>query len=128
MEPNEGTMSESLNSGSISTRLARIAELSRKHPERAFMSLHHVIDVAWLREAYRRTRKDAAVGVDGQSAEDYARELEKNLELLLVRFRTGAYRAPPVRRVHIAKDDGRPRPIGVPTFEDTMRWRRCGRV
>jgi len=65
MEPNEGTMSESLNSGSISTRLARIAELARKHPERAFMSLHHVIDVAWLREAHRRTRKDAAVGVVG---------------------------------------------------------------
>ena len=42
----------------------------------------------WLREAYRRTRKDAAVGVDGQSAKDYARDLEKNLESLLVRYRT----------------------------------------
>ncbi|MFO0685276.1 MAG: reverse transcriptase domain-containing protein [Sandaracinus sp.] len=124
MEPNEGTMSESLNSGSISTRLARIAELARKHPERAFMSLHHAIDVAWLREAYRRTRKDAAVGVDGQSAEEYARDLEKNLESLLVRFRTGAYRAPPVRRVHIPKGDGRStRPIGVPTFEDKILQR-----
>ena len=116
-------MSESLNSGSISTRLARIAELARKHPERAFMSLHHAIDVEWLREAYRRTRKDAAVGVDGQSAEDYARDLEKNLESLLVRFRTGSYRAPPVRRVHIPKGDGRTRPIGVPTFEDKILQR-----
>ena len=116
-------MSESLNSGSISTRLARIAELARKYPERAFMSLHHVIDVGWLREAYRRTRKDAAVGVDGQSAEDYARDLEKNLESLLVRFRTGTYRAPPVRRVHIPKGDGRTRPIGVPTFEDKILQR-----
>ena len=106
-------MSESLNSGSISTRLARIAELARKHPDRAFMSLHHVIDVAWLREAYRRTRKDAAVGVDGQSAKEYARDLEKNLESLLGRFRTGLYRAPPVRRVHIPKGDGRTRPIGA---------------
>ena len=116
-------MSESLNSGSISTRLARIAELARKHPERAFMSLHHAIDVEWLREAYRRTRKDAAVGVDGQSAKDYARDLEKNLESLLVRFRTGSYRAPPVRRVHIPKGDGRTRPIGVPTFEDKILQR-----
>lgn len=121
-------MSESLNSGSISTRLARIAELARKHPERAFMSLHHAIDVAWLREAYRRTRKDAAVGVDGQSAEDYARDLEKNLESLLVRFRTGAYRAPPVRRVHIPKGDGRTRPIGVPTFEDKILQRAVAMV
>ena len=116
-------MSESLNSGSISTRLARIAELAREHPERAFMSLHHVIDVGWLREAYRRTRKDAAVGVDGQTAGAYALDLEKNLESLLARFRTGSYRAPPVRRVHIPKADGRTRPIGVPTFEDKILQR-----
>lgn len=116
-------MSETLSSGSISTRLARIAELARKHPERAFQSLHHVIDVAWLREAYRRTRKNAAVGVDGQTAEAYARDLEKNLESLLARFRTGSYRAPPVRRVHIPKGDGRTRPIGVPTFEDKILQR-----
>lgn len=121
-------MSESLNSGSISTRLARIAELARKYPERAFMSLHHAIDVEWLREAYRRTRKNAAVGVDGQSAEEYARDLEANLESLLVRFRTGAYRAPPVRRVHIPKGDGRTRPIGVPTFEDKILQRAVAMV
>lgn len=124
MEPNEGTMSETLSSGSISTRLARIAELARKHPERAFASLHHAIDVEWLREAYRRTRKDAAVGVDGQSAAEYARNLEGNLAALLGRFRTGSYRAAPVRRVHIPKGDGRStRPIGVPTFEDKILQR-----
>lgn len=116
-------MSETLNSGNISTRLARIAELARKRPDRPFSSVHHCIDVEWLREAYRRTRKDAAVGVDGQTAEEYARDLEKNLESLLVRFRTGAYRAPPVRRVHIPKGDGRTRPIGVPTFEDKILQR-----
>jgi RNA-directed DNA polymerase len=116
-------MSETLNSGSISTKLERVAELARKHPERTFMSLHHVIDVEWLREAYRRTRKDAAVGVDGQTAEEYGRDLEKNLEALCDRFRTGTYRAPPVRRVHIPKGDGRTRPIGVPTFEDKVLQR-----
>lgn len=123
MEPNEGTMSETLSSGSISTRLARIAELARKRPPMLFSSVHHTIDVEWLREAYRRTRKDAAVGVDGQTAEEYARDLERNLESLLVRFRTGAYRAPAVRRVHIPKGDGATRPIGVPTFEDKILQR-----
>ena len=121
-------MSETLNSGSISTKLERVAELARKHPERAFMSLHHVIDVEWLREAYRRTRKDAAVGVDGQTAEEYGRDLEKNLESLCDRFRTGTYRAPPVRRVHIPKGDGRKRPIGVPTFEDKVLQRAVAMV
>ena len=124
MEPNEGKMSEPLNSGSIPTRLVRIAELARSHPDRAFKSLHHAIDVEWLREAYRRTRKDGAVGVDGQSASDFARDLEVNLLDLLTKFRTGDYRAPPVRRVHIAKADGRStRPIGIPTFADKVLQR-----
>jgi RNA-directed DNA polymerase len=128
MEPNEGKMSEALNSGSVSTKVERIAELARKDPERAFMSLHHVIDVEWLREAYRRTRKDAAVGVDGQTAEEYERDLEGNLEALVGRLRTGSYHAPPVRRVHIPKGDGRTRPIGIPTFEDKVLQRAVAMV
>ena len=117
-------MSEPLNLGDISTRLARIAELARNHPDRAFRSLHHAIDIDWLREAYRRTRKDGATGVDGQRAADFAMDLEGNLQNLLGQFRTGAYRAPPVRRVHITKADGRStRPIGIPTFEDKVLQR-----
>jgi group II intron reverse transcriptase/maturase len=87
-----------------------------------------VIDVEWLREAFRRTRKDAAAGVDGQTAEQYARDLERNLETLLARFRTGTYRAPPVRRVHIPKGDGRTRPIGIPTLEDKVLQRAVAMV
>ena len=90
-------MSETLNSGSISSKLERVAELARKHPERAFMSLHHVIDVEWLREAYRRTRKDAAVGVDGQTAEEYARDLEKNLDALGIDATRTGFLSPWVR-------------------------------
>ena len=53
-ESNEGTMTETLSLENISTKLERITELARKHPEWAFSSLHHIIDVAWLREAMRR--------------------------------------------------------------------------
>ena len=126
--PSEGKRTETLSFENISTRLARIAELARKHPERAFTSLHHVIDVAWLREAYRRTRKNAAAGMDGQTAEQYAERLEDDLAELLVRFRTGSYRAPPVRRVHLPKGNGRTRPIGVPTFEDKILQRAVAMV
>lgn len=122
-EPSEGKMSEPLTSGNVTTKLARIAELAREHPERVFRSLHHVIDVEWLREAYRRTRKDAAVGVDGQTAEDFARDLESHLHSLVERLRRGTYRSPPVRRVHIPKGDGGTRPIGIPTFEDKVLQR-----
>ena len=61
---------------SISTKLQRIAERARKSPEMAFTSLAHHIDIDWLREAYRRTRKDGATGVDGQTAEEYAEHLD----------------------------------------------------
>ena len=121
-------MSETLSSGNSSTKLARIAELARRHPERVFSSLHHVIDVGLLREAFRLTRKDGAVGVDGQSAEEYGRDLENNLASLLTRLRKGTYYAPPVKRVHIPKGDGRTRPIGIPTFEDKVLQRAVAMV
>jgi len=126
--PPEGKMAESPNFADVSTRLRRIAQLAKEDPKRAFKSLAHHIDVDFLREAYRRTRKDAAAGTDGQTAEDYAVELEKNLEALLGRFKSGTYRAPPVRRVHIPKGDGKTRPLGIPTFEDKVLQRAVAMV
>ena len=117
-------MSGSPNLGSISTRLQRIAKLAREDPERSFLSLAHYIDEYWLQEAYSRTRKDAAVGVDGTTAEQYAEHLGENLRSLLDRFKSGLYRAPPVKRVHIPKGSGsQTRPIGIPTFEDKVLQR-----
>ena len=108
----------------ISTKQARIAELARQMPGTAITSLSHRMDQAWLKEAFRRTRKDGAVGVDGVSAEDYSKDLEDNLQALENRAKSGTYRAPPVRRVHIPKGDGRKtRPIGIPTFEDKVLQR-----
>lgn len=124
VEPLEGKMKETQSSDSISTKLPRIAEAARRHPERAFTTLAHHIDIAWLREAHRRTRKDGATGIDGQTASEYAKNLEENLQSLLDRFKSGAYRAPAVRRVHIPKGDGKQtRPIGIPTFEDKVLQR-----
>jgi RNA-directed DNA polymerase len=107
----------------ISTKLQRIAELASWTPKRAINPLSHNIDIDWLKEGYRRTRKDGAVGVDGQTATDYAANLESNLQTLLERAKSGGYFAPPVRRVHIPKDDGKTRPLGIPTFEDKVLQR-----
>jgi group II intron reverse transcriptase/maturase len=90
----------------------------------SFTSLAYMMDVAWLREAYRRTRRDGAVGVDGVTAEEYGEHLDENLQSLLDRAKSGSYRAPPVRRVHIPKGSGNEtRPIGIPSFEDKVLQR-----
>ena len=120
----EGKMKETPGSLSISTKLERIAKLAKEAPDLAFTTLAHHLDVEWLGEAYRRTRKDGAVGVDGQTAEEYAMHLEDNLRSLLERAKSGTYRAPAVRRVHVPKGDGsQTRPIGIPTFEDKVLQR-----
>jgi group II intron reverse transcriptase/maturase len=91
----------------------------------AFTNLAHHIDIAWLRKAYELTRKDGAVGVDGQTAADYELNLLANLQDLLNRAKSGTYVAPPVRRVHIPKagSPGETRPLGIPTFEDKILQR-----
>jgi len=115
--------------GTISTKLQRVAELAREMPQTALRTLAHHIDLDLLLEAYARTRKDGAVGVDGQTAEEYAEHLEENLRDLLNRAKSGTYRAPPVRRVLIPKGDGRrTRPIGIPTFEDKVLQRAVAMV
>jgi group II intron reverse transcriptase/maturase len=93
-------------------------------------TLAHHIDIDWMKEAWRRTRKDGAPGVDGQSAQQYAEKLDENLRELLERAKSGDhYRAPPVRRVHIPKGDGRTtRPIGIPTLEDKVLQRAVAMV
>jgi len=125
MDPLEGNMTKASNFEIVSTRQQRIAELARQSPQMGFTSLHHHIDMHWLREAYRRTRKGGAVGVDGQTATDYEANLEDNLRSLLGRAKSGTYRAPPVRRVRIPKGDSKTetRPIGIPAFEDKVLQR-----
>jgi RNA-directed DNA polymerase len=122
-------MEETSGSSPISTRLERIAGLARQLRDQPLTTLAHHIDLEWLREAHRRTRKDGAPGVDGQSAEEYAAHLEGNLRSLLERAKSGTYRAPPVRRVHIPKGSGsETRPIGIPTFEDKVLQRAIAMV
>ena len=121
-------MKETQSSPTVSTKLERIAELARRHPNEALTTLAHHIDVDWLLEAYRRTRKDGAPGIDGQSGQEYAENLQGRLEALLERVKSGQYRAPPVRRVYIPKGKTDTRPLGIPTFEDKVLQRAVAMV
>jgi RNA-directed DNA polymerase len=113
------------NSSPVSTKQQRLAELAKQSPQMGFTSLAYLMDIDWLAEAFRRTRQDGAAGVDGQTGADYEKDLQANLRSLLDRAKSGTYRAPPVRRVHIPKG-GSPsetRPIGIPTLEDKVLQR-----
>jgi len=82
--------------------------------------LHHIYHLDTLRAAYSSLKKEAAPGVDGETWRHYGEALEEHLQDLAERLKRGAYRAKPVRRVYISKEDGRQRPLGVPTLEDKI--------
>ena len=108
---------------SVSTKQERIATLARQNRQMAFTSLNQHLDLEWMRYAFECTRKDGAVGVDGQTGQDYALHLERNLCELIDRLKSGRYRAPPVRRHYIAKSGGGQRALGIPSFEDKVAQR-----
>ena len=109
-----------MSSTTVSTKLQQIAEQARRYPSRVFTTLAHHIDVDFLTEAYRRTRKSSAPGIDGVTGHEYAANLESNLHDLHERLREGRYKAPPVKRVWLKKEGGKKRPIGMPVFEDKI--------
>ena len=114
--PLGGKMGETSSSPTIHTRLQRLAEQAVQYPAMVFTTLAHLSDADLLREAYRRTRKDAAPGIDEVTAAAYAEHLEANLDDLHERLRSGRYVAPPVKRIWLEKADGGQRPIGIPTM------------
>jgi len=117
-----------MNSPTVSTKLQWIAERAVRDPQRVFTTLAHLIDLDFLKEAFNRTRKDAAPGVDGVTAEEYAINLDENLHNLHKRLRTGRYKAPPAKRVWVDKEDGEKRPIGMTGFEDKIAQRAVAMI
>ncbi len=85
-----------------------------------FTTLAHHLDMDMLREAFQRINPYAAPGVDQVTAKQYAEHLDDNLRDLHERLRSGRYRATPVKRVWLDKDEGSQRPIGKPVLEDKI--------
>ena len=100
-------MADTRESGNVYTKQQRIAELAGRTPRFRMVSLNQYLDQEWLEEAYKRTRKDGATGVDGVTGAEYAAEgLDNKLADLKERAKAGTYRAPPVRRTYIPKGMG----------------------
>jgi len=104
----------------MSTDINRIAELAREDPKRQFNSIAHLITGEKLYEALRGQRKDASAGIDGVTYQQYETNAEEDIRQLHQRLREGKYRAQPLRRVYIPKEDGKQRPISIPALEDKI--------
>lgn len=101
--------------------LERVRQAARRDKQMRFTALlHHIYDTQQLRAAYLALKREAAPGVDGETWRHYGEALEEQLQDLAERLKRGAYRAKPVRRVYISKEDGRQRPLGIPALEDKI--------
>ena len=121
--------SRTLSRADAPSALERVRQAAKKDRKLRFTALlHHIYNVEMLRMAYFSLKKEAAPGVDGETWRHYGEELEANLQDLSERLKRGAYRAKPVRRVYIAKTDGRQRPLGVPVLEDKIVQRAAVEV
>ena len=104
----------------MTPKLLEVRERAKRSPQMRFLSLAHLIDEEALERAYDRIRKDAAVGVDGVTKQQYGQELKSNVASLHDRMKTMRYGHQPLRRVHIPKGKGATRPIGISSVEDKM--------
>lgn len=118
-ELEEGKMTATSMAETMSPERIKVMERA-KDPRFRFLSLAHLLDEAALVRAFHRLRKDAAVGVDGITKEQYGQTLESNVRDLHGRLKTMRWRHQPIRRVHIPKEKGKSRPIGISALEDKV--------
>jgi retron-type reverse transcriptase len=102
---------------SLSTKLNRITEMAKQVPDFQFRTLAHLINPQLMEAAFRELKKNAAAGIDGVTVREYEQNLAGNLANLHERLKQGHYRAKPMRRVYIDKEDGKKRPLSIPTVK-----------
>lgn len=114
--------------GSVLSRQHHIASIAQKYADKPITTLAHHLDLLWMYEAFARVRKDSAPGIDGMLWAEYAENLESNLADLLERVKGGRYKAPPVKRKLIPKNEKEFRAIGIPTLEDKILQRAIAMI
>jgi RNA-directed DNA polymerase len=114
----------------MSTQLSQIAKRAELDRKARFTSLAHLLTPEFLTETWGKMNRRASGGVDGQSAEQFGRELGLQVEAICAQLKAGTYRAPPVRRVEIPKGPGKvgTRPLGIPTTSDRLLQRAVARI
>ena len=104
----------------MTTKLERISELSKQHPEMKFNSIGHLINIEMLKECHYKMDGRKAVGIDGISKEEYNSNLDNNLKQLVEKLKNKSYRPKPARKVEIPKENGKTRPLSIYSYEDKL--------
>ena len=104
----------------MATKLERISELSKQHPEMKFNSIGHLINIEMLKECHYKMDGRKAVGIDGISKEEYNSNLDNNLKQLVEKLKNKSYRPKPARKVEIPKENGKTRPLSIYSYEDKL--------
>lgn len=112
----------------LSTELSRLSEKAKQQPEFVFKTLGHLINEEMLTRSFGDLKKSAAAGIDGVTARSYGENLRDNIADLHKRLRANQYRAQPLRRVYIGKDDGKLRPLSIPILEDKIVQRAVAEI
>jgi hypothetical protein len=81
----------------MSTQLGQIAKKAKLDRQVRFTSVAHLLTPAFLKETWRMMNRKAASGIDGESTEQFASEMEERVEEICKQLKAGTYRAPPVR-------------------------------
>ena len=112
----EGTKSDNITE----TKLKRVTQLSGENPNMVFIGLMPHVNRESLIRCYHELEEDKAVGIDQVTKEEYGRDLMKNIDDLLIRMKLMKYYPSPVREVHIPKENGKFRPLGISNIEDKI--------
>ena len=106
--------------GKTWAKLSLISGHARRERSFRFTSLAHLLNAEYLRDCYRSLNRNKAVGIDNVSWWEYGRGLEKNLEGLVKRLKSGKYEPIPARRVYIPKSETEKRPLGISALENKI--------
>jgi len=101
--------------------LHRIAKKASTDKDGQFTSLYHLMNKELLLECFAQLKGKAASGIDNITKEQYAINLDANLDNLVEQLHKMGYNPQPVLRIYIPKPGSqRKRPLGIPTLEDKL--------
>ena len=112
----------------MQTSLRGIARKAKQNSKYKFGNLYGMLNKQALYLAWLDINKNAAAGVDKETAKEFKKNLEVNLETLEEELKTKRYKARLVKRVNIPKGDGKVRPLGLPALRDKIVQRATARI